>query len=159
MPLKRVIFFRPSSAADTGAARMAAPTPVSPLAPKQTPTLPAVAGVRFAAHAAGIRYKVRSDLMVAELVPGTTVGGVLTRSLTASAPVEACRAHLKGGSGRVLVVNAGNANTFTGRRGIDDVEATCAAAASIFGCKAEEVFVSSTGTIGVPLPVEKITDA
>ena len=133
--------------------------PVSPLAPASTPTLPAIAGVRFASFAAGIRYKVRSDLMVAVLDPGTTAGGVLTRSLTASAPVLSCRRHLKGGSGRVLVVNAGNANTFTGRRGVADVEATCAKAAEVFGCKPEEVFVSSTGTIGVPLPVEKILTA
>ena len=133
------------------------PTPVSPLAPTVYPTLPPIKGVRLASFAAGIRYKVRSDLMVAELAPGTTVGGVLTRSLTASAPVEACRAHLKGGSGRVLVVNAGNANTFTGKRGVADVDKTCAAAAEVFGCKPAEVFVSSTGTIGVPLPVEKIT--
>jgi len=132
---------------------------VSPLAPASTPTLPPVAGVRLAHHAAGIRYKVRSDLMVAVMDPGTTVGGVLTRSLTASAPVESCRAHLKGGAGRVVVVNAGNANTFTGKRGVTDVEKTCAAAAQVFGCKPEEVFVSSTGTIGVPLPVEKITEA
>ena len=131
--------------------------PVSPLAPAVTPQLPPIKGVRLAAFAAGIRYKVRSDLMVAELAPGTTVGGVLTRSLTASAPVEGCRAHLQGGSGRVLVVNAGNANTFTGRRGVADVDATCAAAAAVFGCTPSEVFVSSTGTIGVPLPVEKIT--
>ena len=134
-------------------------TKVSPLAPATVPTLPPIPGVRLAHHAAGIRYKVRSDLMVAVLDPGTTVGGVLTRSLTASAPVESCRAHLKGGSGRVVVVNAGNANTFTGKRGIADVEATCAAAAKTFDCKPEEVFVSSTGTIGVPLPVEKITEA
>jgi len=140
---------------------MAGPTPlpVSPLAPAQVPALAPLAGVQFAAHAAGIRYKVRSDLMVAVMAPGTTVGGVLTRSLTASAPVESCRAHLKGGSGRVLVVNAGNANTFTGRRGVADVAATVNGAAAVFGCKPEEVFVSSTGTIGVPLAVEKITNA
>ena len=138
---------------------MAAPTPVSPLAPKHTPSLPPVAGVRFAAFAAGIRYKVRSDLMVAAFDPGTTVGGVLTRSLTASAPVLKCRENLKGGSGRLLVVNAGNANTFTGRQGAADVDATCAAAAQAFGCAPSEVFVSSTGTIGVPLPVDKILSA
>ena len=74
---------------------MAGQSPVSPLAPKLPPTLPPVAGVRFAAHAAGIRYKVRSDVMVAAMEPGTTVGGVLTRSLTASAPVDSCRANLK----------------------------------------------------------------
>ena len=132
---------------------------VSPLAPKSIPALPPIDGVRLASHAAGIRYKVRSDLMVVVLDEGTTVGGVLTRSLTASAPVESCRAHLKSGSGRVLVVNAGNANTFTGRRGVADVVATCESAAKVFGCKPNEVFVSSTGTIGVPLPVDKITEA
>jgi len=133
--------------------------PVSPLAPTSFPTLPQVKGVRLAAHAAGIRYKVRSDLLVAVLEAGTTVGGVFTRSKTASAPVESCRENLKGGSGRVLVVNAGNANTFTGRRGVADVTTTCAGASKVFGCKPEEVFVSSTGTIGVPLPVVKIVDA
>ena len=132
---------------------------ISPLAPRSFPSLPALKGVRLASHAAGIRYKVRSDLMVAELAADTAVGGVLTKSLTASAPVESCRANLKGGRARVLVVNAGNANTFTGRRGVADVEATMAAAAQVFGCAKAEVFVSSTGTIGVPLPVEKITDA
>jgi glutamate N-acetyltransferase/amino-acid N-acetyltransferase len=134
-------------------------TAVSPLAPASTPALPAIPGVRFASYAAGIRYKVRSDLMVAVCEPGTTVGGVLTRSLTASAPVLSCRAHLEGGSGRVLVVNAGNANTFTGRQGEADVTDTCAAAAREFGCKPEEVFVSSTGTIGVRLPADKILTA
>ena len=149
MPLKRGLFckFR----------RISMATAISPLAPATQPTLPPIKGVRLASFAAGIRYKVRSDLMVAELAPGTTVGGVLTRSLTASAPVESCRAHLKGGSGRVLVVNAGNANTFTGKRGVADVTATCTSAAATFGCNPSEVFVSSTGTIGVPLPVEKIT--
>jgi glutamate N-acetyltransferase/amino-acid N-acetyltransferase len=134
-------------------------TPISPLAPASSPALPAIPGVRFASYAAGIRYKVRSDLMVAVCEPGTTVGGVLTRSLTASAPVLSCRAHLKGGSGRVLVVNAGNANTFTGRQGETDVADTCAAAAREFGCRPEEVFVSSTGTIGVRLPADKILGA
>jgi glutamate N-acetyltransferase/amino-acid N-acetyltransferase len=132
---------------------------VSPLAPACVPTLPPVAGVRLASFAAGIRYALRSDLMVAVMDPGTTVGGVLTRSLTASAPVLSCRDHLKSGSGRVLVVNAGNANTFTGRAGVTDVETTCTTAARVFGCRAEEVFVSSTGTIGVRLPAEKILTA
>ncbi|MBX7198038.1 MAG: bifunctional glutamate N-acetyltransferase/amino-acid acetyltransferase ArgJ [Rhodospirillaceae bacterium] len=133
--------------------------PVSPLAPASTPALAPIPGVRFASFAAGIRYKARADLMIAVCDPGTAVGGVLTRSLTASAPVLSCRDHLKGGSGRVLVVNAGNANTFTGRQGVKDVADTCAAAAREFGCKPEEVFVSSTGTIGVRLPAEKILNA
>jgi len=132
---------------------------VSPLAPKTTPALPAVAGVKFATHAAGIRYQGRTDLMVAELVAGTTVGGVFTRSLTASAPVEQCRTNRKHGQARVLVVNAGNSNAFTGKKGVSAVEQTVAAAVATFGCAPHEVFVSSTGTIGVQLPFEKIVAA
>jgi glutamate N-acetyltransferase/amino-acid N-acetyltransferase len=129
---------------------------ISPLAPPETPTLPPLRGVRLAAQSAGIRYKDRTDLLVAEMVAGTTVGGVLTRSLTASAPVDLCRANLKGGKARLLVVNAGNANAFTGQKGISAVEATVSGATRAFGCKRNEVFVSSTGTIGVPLQAEKI---
>jgi glutamate N-acetyltransferase/amino-acid N-acetyltransferase len=132
---------------------------VSPLAPKITPTLPVVAGVRFASLASGIRYQGRTDLMVAELAAGTTVGGVFTRSLTASAPVEQCRANRKHGKARVLVVNAGNSNAFTGKKGVEAVEKTVAAVVATFGCTTDEVFVSSTGTIGVPLPYDKIVAA
>jgi glutamate N-acetyltransferase/amino-acid N-acetyltransferase len=137
-------------------AGMAAPLPISPLAPKSRPRMPVIQGVRLAAHAAGIRYSGRNDLMLAVMAPGTTVGGVLTRSLTAGAPVELCRAHLKGGAARVLVVNSGNSNTFTGRRGAAVVAATVDAAAAAFGCKPGEVFVSSTGVIGEPPPADRI---
>jgi len=129
---------------------------VSPLAPKTTPALPVVAGVRFAVAAAAIRYQGRTDVMLAEFAPGTTVGGVFTRSLTASAPVERCRDHRLKGQARVLIVNAGNSNAFTGKKGVAAVDATVAAAVSTFGCNDHEVFMSSTGTIGVPLPAEKI---
>ena len=132
---------------------------ISPLAPPTFPTLPTLKGVRLAACSAGIRYKDRVDLMVAELAPGTTVGGVLTKSLTASAPVDLCKANLKGGKARILIVNAGNANAFTGQKGVATVAATVEAAVKTFGCKRNEVFISSTGTIGVPLPPEKIVDA
>jgi glutamate N-acetyltransferase/amino-acid N-acetyltransferase len=129
---------------------------ISPLAPKTYPTLPPIKGVRLATASAGIRYQGRTDLMVAEMAPGTTVGGVVTKSLTASAPVDLCKANMKGGKARVLVVNAGNANAFTGQKGITAVEATVSGAMRQFGCKRNEVFVSSTGTIGVALPAEKI---
>ncbi len=132
---------------------------VSPLAPPTFPALPTLKGVRLAACSAGIRYKDRVDLMVAELAPGTTVGGVVTKSLTASAPVDLCKANLKGGKARLLIVNAGNANAFTGQKGVATVAATVEAAVRTFGCKRNEVFISSTGTIGVPLPPEKIVDA
>ncbi|MDX2222857.1 MAG: bifunctional glutamate N-acetyltransferase/amino-acid acetyltransferase ArgJ [Rhodospirillaceae bacterium] len=138
----------------------AAKTPtVSPLAPKSAPQLPPVAGARFVAFATGIRYQGRDDVMVAEFAPGTTVGGVLTQSLTASAPVERCRTHLAKGRARVLVVNAGISNVFTGRAGVEVVDKTVAAAVAAFGCAPHEVFMSSTGTIGVLPPADKITGA
>jgi glutamate N-acetyltransferase / amino-acid N-acetyltransferase len=134
-------------------------SPISPLASTTRPALPPIKGVRLAVHAAGIRYKDRVDLLVAEMVAGTAVGGVVTKSLTSSAPVELCKANMKGGTARVLVVNAGNANAFTGQKGISAVEATVSGATRVFGCKRGEVFISSTGTIGVPLQAEKIVDS
>src|SRR5688572_22039849 len=77
----------------------------SPFFPERLPRLPAIAGVRFAAAEAGIRYRGRQDLMVAVLDEGTTVAGVLTQSKTASAPVLLCREHLEGRAARLLVVN------------------------------------------------------
>ena len=132
---------------------------VSPLAPKTIAKLPPVAGVRFATYAAGIRYQGRDDVMVAEFAPGTTVGGVFTQSLTASVSVEYCRAHREHGRARALVVNSGNSNAFTGKKGVTVVEKTIDAAVAAFGCARHEVFMSSTGTIGVPPPVDKLTGA
>jgi glutamate N-acetyltransferase / amino-acid N-acetyltransferase len=124
---------------------------VSPLAPASFPHLPEIAGVKLAAAAAGIRYKNRPDVLVALLDKGTTVAGCLTNSKSRSAPVDWCAENLKKGTGRVLVVNAGNANAFTGKAGVATVKAVAAAAAKQFGCKPEEVFQSSTGVIGEPL--------
>jgi glutamate N-acetyltransferase / amino-acid N-acetyltransferase len=132
---------------------------VSPLAPAGFPPLPPIAGVRLAAFASGIRYVGRDDLMLAELAPGTTVAGVFTRSLTAGAPVLWCRECLPGGEARAILVNSGNANTFTGRAGKEAVETTAAAAAKLLGCDPKQVFVSSTGVIGERLPAEKLVDA
>ena len=92
-------------------------TAVSPLAPARFPDMPAVAGVRLATAAAGIRYAGRTDVLLALLDPGTTVAGVFTRSKCPSAPVDWCRARLKAGKARALVVNSGNANAFTGKSG------------------------------------------
>jgi len=130
---------------------------VSPLAPKTIVDLAPLDGVRLVSLACGLRYQGRDDLMLAELAPGTTVAGVFTRSLTASAPVLWCREALKGGSARFLVVNSGNSNAFTGRAGVASVKRTVDKAAAVVGCKPEEVFVASTGTIGVPLDDGKIT--
>jgi len=132
---------------------------VSPLAPTRFPDLPPIAGVTLASAHCGIRYKERTDLMVAVVAPGSAVAGVFTRSLTPGAPVDWCRKALKRGKARAIVVNSGNANVFTGKRGRDAVAQTVAAAAKIFRCDPREVFVSSTGVIGESLAAEKIVAA
>ena len=132
-------------------------TKVSPLAPERFPGMPPVAGVALAAGTYGIGSGGRSDLLLASLVPGTAVAGVLTRSLTASAPVEWCRRALRPGRARGLVANAGNANAFTGRPGAEAVKRTAAAAAALLSCPPARVFVASTGAIGEPLPEGRIT--
>lgn len=129
---------------------------ISPLAPKAFPDMPSVAGVRLSAVASGIRYRKRKDLLLVELAKGATLAGVFTRSLTAAAPVEWCRALRKRGTVRAVVVNAGNANAFTGRAGLEAVKRTAAAVAKLLDCRAQDVFVASTGVIGVPLPDDKI---
>ncbi len=130
-------------------------TAVSPFAPKSLPEVPAVAGVRFATAEAGIRYKGRTDLLLAVFDPGTTAAGVLTRSKTRSAPVEWCAKNLQAGRARALVINSGNANAFTGRRGREAVEITADAAAKAVGCSPNEVFIASTGVIGEPMDAGK----
>ncbi|MBT3361497.1 MAG: bifunctional glutamate N-acetyltransferase/amino-acid acetyltransferase ArgJ [Rhodospirillales bacterium] len=134
-------------------------TKISPLAPAGFPNMPTIAGVRLGVAACGVRYAKRDDLMVAELTPGSTVAGVFTQSLTASAPVEWCREVVQGGSARALIVNTGNANAFTGAAGDKTVAATVKAAAGVFDCRTDEVFVASTGVIGEPMDPSPITSA
>ena len=119
--------------------------------------MPALAGVRMASTNSGVKYKGRDDVTLFELAPGTALTGVLTRSKTASAPVEWCRRAVKGGRARALLVNAGNANAFTGAAGLASVERTVEATRKLMDCQAREVTVASTGVIGEPLPDERIT--
>src|ERR671912_404201 len=128
----------------------------SPLAPKTTPTLPRIAGVKLAAAQSGVRYKDRDDVMLAVVPAGATIAGVLTRSKCSSAPVDWCRKNLARGKVRAIVVNAGNANAFTGKLGDKAVEETTRAIAQAMGCPRNEVFMASTGVIGQPLDWEKI---
>ncbi|QQS11428.1 MAG: bifunctional glutamate N-acetyltransferase/amino-acid acetyltransferase ArgJ [Rhodospirillales bacterium] len=130
---------------------MSAAPSVSPLAPKSTPTLPRIAGVKLGALEAGIRYKGRKDVMLAMLPAGAIIAGVLTKSKTASAPVEWCRKNLSRGKVRAILVNAGNANAFTGKAGDKSVEEATRAIAQAIGCPRNEVFMASTGVIGQPL--------
>jgi len=131
----------------------------SPLAPGSFSELPAIAGVRLATAESNIRYKNRPDVLLVELAEGTQVAGVLTTSLVTAAPLDWCRSHLPKGQARALLVNAGNANAFTGKEGMASVMRTVSAAAAAVNCAPEQVFVASTGVIGEPLPDGKITDA
>lgn len=128
---------------------------VSPLAPKHVPDMPVIAGVRLATAEAGIRYKNRTDVLLAVMDKGTAVAGVFTKSKCPSAPVEWCRAKLKGGKARALVVNSGNANAFTGKTGRASTALTAKIAAKAVGCSEGEVFLASTGVIGEPLDASK----
>ncbi len=116
--------------------------------------MPAIAGVRLATAAAGIRYAGRTDVLLTMFEPGTTAAGVFTRSKCPSAPVEWCRAHLKTSKTRALVVNSGNANAFTGKSGRDACKFTAQIAARAIGCKPADVFLASTGVIGEPLKAQ-----
>ena len=119
------------------------------------PAIPPIAGVTL--RVARARYKQwdRCDLTYAELAEGTAVAGVFTRNVCCSSEVEIGRESARGGRARALIVNAGNSNAFTGYRGREAVEQIMAQVADHLGCEKEEVFVSSTGVIGVPLPKDK----
>lgn len=131
---------------------------LSPLAPAAFPDLPEIAGVTFAAAAAGVKYKNRVDVVLALLAPGTAMAGVFTRSATRSAPVLDCQSklgHDPSGPAAILV-NSGNSNAFTGARGIESVQALTTSVATQTGVAPERVFTASTGVIGEPLPHDRI---
>ena len=138
---------------------MAKITSVSPLAPAAFPELPVIQGVRFATIAAGVRYQGRTDVMLAQLDPGTAIAGAYTRSATRSAPVLDCQAKTGGAAdqGAAILVNSGNSNAFTGKGGVAAVKAIAEATAKACGVPESRVFTSSTGVIGEPLPFERIT--
>ena len=133
-------------------------TQVSPLAVALPALLP-LAGVRLGAAAAGIRYKGRTDVVMIEVASGSTAAGVFTSNKCPGAPVDWCRTALKGGKARMVVVNAGNANVFTGKAGVEACAATAAAAAKLGDCPAKQVMVASTGVIGEILPHDRLTAA
>jgi glutamate N-acetyltransferase / amino-acid N-acetyltransferase len=132
---------------------------VSPLAPEFVPHLGPLGGVRLAIAETGIRYKNRPDVLLALLPEGTSVAGSFTTSKSRSAPVDWCVKSIKGGKARALIVNAGNANAFTGKAGVATVTAVAQAAARQLGCKPDEIFQASTGVIGEPLKPSFIMDA
>lgn len=129
---------------------------VSPLAPTSYPDMPPIGGVQLGVTNSGTRYKGRDDLLVVQMAEATQVAGVFTTSKTAADPVLWCKRNLEGGEARALVVNAGNANAFTGKSGLATVKTTASAAAAIAGCRQKDVFIASTGVIGQVLDGEAI---
>ena len=119
----------------------------------------AVSGLRLATGAAGIRYQGRDDLVVFELQPGSTCAAVFTRNAFCAAPVTLARQHLGTVQPRYLLINSGNANAGTGRRGLEDARLSCVALAGQVGCRPDEILPFSTGVIGEHLPVERLAAA
>ena len=131
----------------------------SPLAPNSFPKLPIIDGVRFATAATGVKYRDRTDVMLASIAAGSTVAGVFTRSATRAACVLDCQSKIGGDTSRgaAILVNSGNANAFTGVAGQESVNRICAAVAEGLGLPVSAVSTSSTGVIGEVLPDHKIT--
>ena len=127
----------------------------SPLAPAAFPALPEIAGVTRRIARAQYKDWDRCDLTYVELAPGTVVAGVTTQNVCCSTEVEMCREGIAHGRARALIVNAGNSNAFTGYRGREAVEQIVDQVAAHLACDPREVFVCSTGVIGVPLPKDK----
>ena len=122
-------------------------------------SLAPVPGVRLSAVAAGIRYRGRDDLVLMELAAGSTCAAVFTRNAFCAAPVQVARQHLLQGGPRYLLINAGNANAGTGSQGLEAAYLSCGAVAGCTGVRAAQVLPFSTGVIGEPLPVDRISTA
>jgi glutamate N-acetyltransferase/amino-acid N-acetyltransferase len=119
----------------------------------------AVPGVRLGVAAAAIKHPGRNDLLLLEIASGSTCAAVYTRNAFCAAPVVVAREHQAQAAPRYLLVNAGNANAGTGRQGLADARACCAAVAELTQCRAVEVLPFSTGVIGETLPLDRIMAA
>src|ERR1035438_7179717 len=115
-------------------------------------------GFRFGAAKAGLKKSGRADFALIVAAAPSSAAAAFTSNRVTAAPLILDKEHLRatGGKVRVVAINAGNANCAVGQAGLDAARATCEAAARLFGCRPEEVFPSSTGVIGVPLPAEKL---
>lgn len=123
------------------------------------PSMPAVDGVQLSAIAAGLRYKGREDMALFAFDEGTVAAGVFTKNTVKGHPVVWNQRLMERGSARALVVNAGNANVFTGKQGYMHTEDTARSVAAELDVVKRDVFVGSTGVIGEPLPIEKLKAA
>jgi glutamate N-acetyltransferase/amino-acid N-acetyltransferase len=115
-------------------------------------------GFRFGATKAGLKTSGRPDFALIVADAPASAAAAFTSNRVTAAPLIIDKQHLTATRGkvRVVAINAGNANCAAGQAGLDAAKATCDAAAKVFGCKSEEVFPSSTGVIGKPLPAEKL---
>jgi glutamate N-acetyltransferase/amino-acid N-acetyltransferase len=118
-------------------------------------------GFRFGATKAGLKASGRTDFALIVADEAASAAAAFTGNRVSAAPLTIDKENLRatGGRVRVVAINAGNANCAAGQAGLDAARATCAGAAEVFGCTPEEVFPSSTGIIGVPLPAEKLIAA
>ncbi len=132
---------------------------ISPLAPKYFPDLPEISGVELATAAAGIKYQGRTDLMLAYFPDGAAMAGVLTKSLTRSAPVEWCIDNLPQNLAKAIIVNSGNSNAFTGKSGVFTTRHMIDATADILDCNSQQILIASTGVIGEKLPSDRVEAA
>lgn len=123
------------------------------------PSFHIIDGMRIGVASAGIKKPGRKDIVVFELDSGAVVAALFTRNKFCAAPVRVAREHLGKATPRYLLINTGNANAGTGERGMDDARACCAALAAEVGAEPEDVLPFSTGVIGEPLPVAKLTTA
>ncbi|MEM1047617.1 MAG: bifunctional glutamate N-acetyltransferase/amino-acid acetyltransferase ArgJ [Pseudomonadota bacterium] len=128
---------------------------ISPFAPDSYCTCPEISGIRLATAEAGIRYSGRHDVLLAIFDRPTAAAGVFTQSLCPSAPVVWCRDRIGRGEAAALLVNSGNANAFTGKRGVEATRLSADLVAGLLGCGADDVFLASTGVIGEPLEADK----
>jgi len=126
---------------------------------KPFPQMHPIAGFKLGTTSAGIKTQGRSDLVVMELQPGSTVAGVFTQNAFCAAPVVVAKQHLSSTAPRYLVTNTGNANAGTGEQGMNDALASCAALAQLQGISADQVLPFSTGVIGEPLAIDKLLAA
>ncbi len=131
----------------------------SPLAPKSFPNMPNIKGIKLASIHSGIRYKDKLDLSLITMPNKTNVACVLTKSSTPAAPVIWCKKIKNVGKARALIVNSGNANAHTGKKGLQTVKDTVDYLSKNLGCKKNEVYVCSTGVIGEFLNTKKITSS
>ena len=131
---------------------------VSPLKPKQVERIYDIDGVYLSSINSGIKYKGRDDLLLITFSKNTNVAGIFTKSTTASAAVKWCKKNIKKNNARAIIINAGNANVFTGEDGKLAVQKIISKLALILEIKEKEVLIAQTGVIGEALDFDKIVN-